>query len=66
MAEAGAAVVIEDAELDRRGLRRLAAELLGDRRRLDEMAAAARSRARPDAAERVADEVLAAIRQPDR
>jgi UDP-N-acetylglucosamine--N-acetylmuramyl-(pentapeptide) pyrophosphoryl-undecaprenol N-acetylglucosamine transferase len=66
MAEAGAAVVIEDSELDPATLRRLAAELLADGRRLDEMAVATRSRARPDAAECVAAEVLAAIRQPDR
>jgi UDP-N-acetylglucosamine--N-acetylmuramyl-(pentapeptide) pyrophosphoryl-undecaprenol N-acetylglucosamine transferase len=63
MAESGAAVVIEDAELDPAHLRGLAAELLSDGARLREMAAASRSLARPDAAERVAAEVVAAIGQ---
>jgi UDP-N-acetylglucosamine--N-acetylmuramyl-(pentapeptide) pyrophosphoryl-undecaprenol N-acetylglucosamine transferase len=63
MAEAGAAVVIEDAELDPAHLRGLAAELLADEARQREMAAASRSLARPDAAERVAAEVVAAIGQ---
>jgi len=63
MAQAGAAEVLEDAELDPARLRRLVGELLGDRSRLEAMAAAARSRARPDAAQRVAAEVVAAIRR---
>jgi UDP-N-acetylglucosamine--N-acetylmuramyl-(pentapeptide) pyrophosphoryl-undecaprenol N-acetylglucosamine transferase len=63
MAEAGAAVVLEDEVLDPARLRALAGELLADDERLREMAAAARERARPDAAERVAAEVLAAIRK---
>jgi UDP-N-acetylglucosamine--N-acetylmuramyl-(pentapeptide) pyrophosphoryl-undecaprenol N-acetylglucosamine transferase len=66
MAEAGAAVVIEDAELEPARLRALVAELLADDDRLAAMAAAARSRARPDAAQRVAAEVLAAIGQASR
>ena len=60
MAEGGAAVVVEDAELDPQRLRSLVAELLGDPERLRGMAEAARRLARPDAAERVAAEVLAA------
>lgn len=62
MAEAGAATVIRDAELD---AERLAAEieaLLGDEQRLAAMAAASARLARPDAARRIADEVLRAAR----
>ncbi len=64
MADAGAAVVIADAELD---AGRLAAEvnaLLGDPVRLERMAAAARAVARPDAAQRIAAEVLSAVGRP--
>ena len=64
MSAGGAAVVIEDSELEPARLRTLAAELLGDAARLDAMAAASRSLARPDAAARVAAELLAAIREP--
>jgi UDP-N-acetylglucosamine--N-acetylmuramyl-(pentapeptide) pyrophosphoryl-undecaprenol N-acetylglucosamine transferase len=66
MAAAGAAAVIEDSELDPARLRTLVAELLADRRRLAAMAAAARSRARPDAARLVATEVLTAIGKASR
>ena len=61
MAEAGAAVVVEDLELQPQRLAALSAELLGDRPRLGAMAAASRSLARPDAAQRVAAQVLEAI-----
>jgi UDP-N-acetylglucosamine--N-acetylmuramyl-(pentapeptide) pyrophosphoryl-undecaprenol N-acetylglucosamine transferase len=61
MAEAGAAEVVEDSELRPELLRRLTAELLADPGRLERMAAASRSLARPDAADRVAHEVLAAV-----
>jgi UDP-N-acetylglucosamine--N-acetylmuramyl-(pentapeptide) pyrophosphoryl-undecaprenol N-acetylglucosamine transferase len=60
MAEAGAAVVIRDEEL---GVERLAVEiggLLGDGERLATMTAASAALARPDAARRIADEVLEA------
>jgi UDP-N-acetylglucosamine--N-acetylmuramyl-(pentapeptide) pyrophosphoryl-undecaprenol N-acetylglucosamine transferase len=60
MAEAGAAVVIEDAAIS---APRLAAELgalLGDRARLAAMAAASAALAKPDAAWRIAQEVLKA------
>jgi UDP-N-acetylglucosamine--N-acetylmuramyl-(pentapeptide) pyrophosphoryl-undecaprenol N-acetylglucosamine transferase len=60
MADAGAAVVIPDAELTPARLRQVVGELLGDDVRLEKMAAASRSLARPDAASRIADEVLAA------
>jgi UDP-N-acetylglucosamine--N-acetylmuramyl-(pentapeptide) pyrophosphoryl-undecaprenol N-acetylglucosamine transferase len=58
----GAATVIPDAELS---AARLAAEVgavLGDEARLGEMAAASRKLAKPDAARRIADEVLKAAR----
>jgi len=60
MAEAGAATVVRDEELS---AERLAAEignLLGDAGRLTTMAAASAGLARPDAARRIADQVLAA------
>ncbi len=62
MAEAGAARVISDEELD---AGRLAAELGGllhDEQRLAAMAAASAALAMPDAARRIADQVLAAVR----
>ena len=57
MAAAGAAVAVPDAELDGRLLGRLVSGLLGDRQRLARMAAASRAAGRPDATQRVADEV---------
>ena len=62
MADAGAAVVLPDAELTAGApARRGASELLGDPKRLEQMSASSRSLARPDAAARIADEVMAAI-----
>jgi len=61
MAEGGAAVVIPDSELEPDHLATLVTDLLGDPRRLAEMAAASTRLARPDAAERVAAELLEAI-----
>jgi UDP-N-acetylglucosamine--N-acetylmuramyl-(pentapeptide) pyrophosphoryl-undecaprenol N-acetylglucosamine transferase len=58
MAEAGAAVVVPDAELD---AARLAAEtgvLLEEPGQLERMSAAARALSRPDAADRIADGIL--------
>jgi UDP-N-acetylglucosamine--N-acetylmuramyl-(pentapeptide) pyrophosphoryl-undecaprenol N-acetylglucosamine transferase len=60
MAEAGAAVVVEDADLNGEVVRTVAGELLAEEARLQRMAAASASLARPDAADRVAAEVLAA------
>ncbi len=60
MSEAGAAVVIPDAELTAARLGGEVATLLADERRLREMAVAARALARPDAAARVARELLRA------
>jgi UDP-N-acetylglucosamine--N-acetylmuramyl-(pentapeptide) pyrophosphoryl-undecaprenol N-acetylglucosamine transferase len=60
MAEAGAAVVVEDSELSGDVVSRLAGDLLADGPRLERMGAASASLARPDAADRVAEEVLAA------
>ncbi len=62
MAEAGAAEVLEDAELQPEELARRLAELFADPDRLEAMAAASRSLARPDAADRVATEILSAAR----
>jgi UDP-N-acetylglucosamine--N-acetylmuramyl-(pentapeptide) pyrophosphoryl-undecaprenol N-acetylglucosamine transferase len=61
MADAGAAEVIPDDELDGERLRQAVDELLADPARLDAMAEASRHLARPDAAERIASEVLDAI-----
>jgi UDP-N-acetylglucosamine--N-acetylmuramyl-(pentapeptide) pyrophosphoryl-undecaprenol N-acetylglucosamine transferase len=61
MADDGAAVVIPDAQLEPGRLASVIAELVGDRGRLDEMAAASARLARPDAADRIAAEVLGAI-----
>jgi UDP-N-acetylglucosamine--N-acetylmuramyl-(pentapeptide) pyrophosphoryl-undecaprenol N-acetylglucosamine transferase len=58
MADAGAAVVIADAELDAPRLSREVGELLAAPQRMAEMANAAGAVARPDAAERVAEELL--------
>jgi UDP-N-acetylglucosamine--N-acetylmuramyl-(pentapeptide) pyrophosphoryl-undecaprenol N-acetylglucosamine transferase len=60
MADAGAAVVIPDGELESGRLRNVVGELFADDARLDQMAAASRALAKPDAAARIADEVLAA------
>ena len=55
---AGAAVVVPDDELDGPRLAREVAALLGSPQRTAEMANAAAAAARPDAAERIADELL--------
>ena len=60
MADAGAAVVIPDDELSGARLGGEVAALLADRDRLRAMAAAAKSLARPDAAQDVAEELLEA------
>jgi len=60
MRSGGAAVVIPDAELTAERLGAEVASVLGDQERLAEMAAAARRLAKPDAARRIADEVLEA------
>ena len=60
MADAGAAVVIDDAELTAGRVRDDAIALLDDPVRLAAMATASRSLARPHAARRIADEILAA------
>jgi UDP-N-acetylglucosamine--N-acetylmuramyl-(pentapeptide) pyrophosphoryl-undecaprenol N-acetylglucosamine transferase len=58
MERAGAAVVVPDDELDGPRLAREVAALLGSPQRRAEMTKAARETARPDAAERIAEEVL--------
>jgi UDP-N-acetylglucosamine--N-acetylmuramyl-(pentapeptide) pyrophosphoryl-undecaprenol N-acetylglucosamine transferase len=61
MERAGAAVVVPDVELDGPRLGREVAALLGAPVRLAAMGAAARATARPDAAERIAEELLALV-----
>ena len=61
MEAGGAALVIEDAELTAERLRTEAGALLADPARLAVMASASRALAKPDAAERIAAEVLAAV-----
>ncbi len=60
MAQAGAAEVIADSELEPRRLRETSARLLADAALLERMTAASRALAKPDAAKRIAAEVLAA------
>ncbi|HET6691970.1 MAG TPA: UDP-N-acetylglucosamine--N-acetylmuramyl-(pentapeptide) pyrophosphoryl-undecaprenol N-acetylglucosamine transferase [Miltoncostaeaceae bacterium] len=62
LSDAGAAVVVPDGDLTAETLRGLVGALLSDPRRLEAMAEAARAVGRPDAADRVADEVLAIAR----
>ena len=66
MASAGAAVVIPDSELTAARLGLLVGSLLADPGRLASMASASASLARPDAAQAVADEVLAAAARAGR
>jgi UDP-N-acetylglucosamine--N-acetylmuramyl-(pentapeptide) pyrophosphoryl-undecaprenol N-acetylglucosamine transferase len=63
MRQAGAAVVIDDDELTPEVLAEHAASLLSDPERLAEMAAASRTLALPDAAQRIADEILSACEE---
>jgi UDP-N-acetylglucosamine--N-acetylmuramyl-(pentapeptide) pyrophosphoryl-undecaprenol N-acetylglucosamine transferase len=60
MADGAAAIVIPDAELTPERLSAAIAELLSDEDRLREMSIAARRLAKPDAAERIARQVLEA------
>ena len=60
MADAGAAIVVPDGELTAARLGQEVGSLLADRARLAAMASASAALARPDAAQAVADEVLAA------
>ena len=61
MTAAGAAVTVADDELDGTRLAGLVRELIGDRDRLAAMAAASRRAGRPDATQRVVDEVEALV-----
>jgi UDP-N-acetylglucosamine--N-acetylmuramyl-(pentapeptide) pyrophosphoryl-undecaprenol N-acetylglucosamine transferase len=64
MEKAGAAVVITDAELDGPRLAREVAALLGAPQRTAAMSKAARAVAHPDAADRIADELLRLVDRP--
>ncbi len=57
MVAGGAAVLVDDADLGGALLSRLVAELLGDRERLAAMAASSAALGRPDAAQRVVDQI---------
>jgi len=57
LSEAGAAIMIRDDELTPERLRELVGALLAEPERLEVMGQAARTAARPDAAERIADMV---------
>ncbi len=57
MVSGGAALLVDDAELSGELLARLVAELLGDRSRLAAMASASAALGRPDAAQRVVDQI---------
>jgi len=61
MADAGAAVVVADEQLDGPRLAREVAALLEAPHRLEEMASAAQAVAKPDAAQRIASEVLSLV-----
>jgi UDP-N-acetylglucosamine--N-acetylmuramyl-(pentapeptide) pyrophosphoryl-undecaprenol N-acetylglucosamine transferase len=63
MAQAGAAIVIADADLSASRLAREVAQLLANRSRLAAMAGASRRLARPEAAREVAGELLEAARR---
>jgi UDP-N-acetylglucosamine--N-acetylmuramyl-(pentapeptide) pyrophosphoryl-undecaprenol N-acetylglucosamine transferase len=58
MADAGAAIVISDADLTPAGLAREVARLLANRSRLSAMASASRRLARPQAAYEIAHELI--------
>ena len=62
MEQAGAAVVVPDAQLTPQRLRTEIDALLADPARLEAMGRASAALARPDAAQRIAEEVLAAAR----
>ena len=62
MRSAGAAVVVADEDLSAERLRTEVVAVLEDPARLEEMANASRGLAKPDAARRIADEVLEAAR----
>jgi UDP-N-acetylglucosamine--N-acetylmuramyl-(pentapeptide) pyrophosphoryl-undecaprenol N-acetylglucosamine transferase len=62
MADAGAATVIRDDELSAERLARELGDLLADDPRLAAMAAASAALAKPDAARRIADAILEAVR----
>ncbi len=64
MADAGAAVMLRDDDLTAERLRSAVQELLTDPKRLEQMASASKSLAKPDAAARIADEVLSTIEGP--
>ncbi len=63
MVGGGAALLVDDADLSGDLLREMVAGLLGDRARLEKMAAASAALGRPDATERVVDEAERIMRR---
>ncbi len=63
MVAGGAAILVDDDDLDGERLAGLVGELLGDRERLRAMAARSAALGRPDAAQRVADEMEGMLRR---
>ena len=63
MVDGGAALLVDDAELDGERLGRLVGELLGDPGRLAAMSACSAALGRPEAAQRVVDEAEALVRR---
>ena len=61
MERGGAATVLPDVEVGAERLRREVGAILGEEARLREMTAASKALAKPDAARRIADEVLEAV-----
>ncbi len=64
LAAAGAAVQLPERELDANRLAREVRELLGERPRLESLAAAARSRGHPDASRDVVSKILTLVGEP--
>ena len=62
LADAGAAILLPDADCTGERLRALVGALLSDRRRLEAMAESARAMGKPDAADRIAEAVLEVAR----
>jgi UDP-N-acetylglucosamine--N-acetylmuramyl-(pentapeptide) pyrophosphoryl-undecaprenol N-acetylglucosamine transferase len=61
MADAGAALVVEDSELTPEWLERNLSPMLADQALLERMSSASRAIAKPDAAERIAAEILSHV-----
>ncbi len=63
LAEAGAGEMVADSELDHHDLLQMAGKILTDSGRVTKMAAQAKSLGRPDATERIVDEIISLARR---